>query len=450
MAYNYDVIVAGGGPSGAVAAIAAARNGAKTLLIEKNGFLGGMNTAAMICPLMSFHAGDKQIVKGIAEEIVERLVKRKGSIGHLKDPLGVASTITPVEPEELKQVYFEMISELDNLDLLLHTFIYGAMQQGGSVKHLACANKSGISTYTGKIYIDATGDGDVAASSKVDYFTGRENDGLSQPMTLMLKVGGVDFKPIKEYIKNNPEQFIFDENADMDKYIAVSGFFDIVEQAKSKGDFNIQRDRVLFFQGIYDGEVYMNLSRVLKLNGTNAWDLTKAEVVGHKQIDEIISFLRKYIPGFKDSFLMATGSCIGVRETRRFKCKYTLTADDVMNGRTFKSSVAMCSFPIDIHDPMGSSLNWVHQNRSSCYDIPFEVMLPKKLNNLLITGRCISATHEALASSRITPTVMALGQAAGTAAAIAAREGVEFSDIIDKLQHRLDEQGAVVGKSWLK
>lgn len=448
--YDYDIIVAGGGPGGVTAAIAAARNGAKTLLIEKNGFLGGMNTAAMVCPLMSFHAGDKQIVKGIAEEIIQRLIRRKGSLGHVRDPLGVTSTITPVEPEILKQVYFEMTSELDNLDLLLHTFICGTSQQNGTVKNITCVNKSGMSTYTAGVFIDATGDGDVAAASRVDFFSGRENDGLSQPMTLMLKLGGVDFAPIREYIKNNPEQFILDEKVDIDKYLAVSGFFDIVEQAKANGDFNIQRDRVLFFEGIHDGEIFVNLSRILKLSGTNAYDLTRAEIIGHRQVDEIILFFRKYIPGFKDSFLIATGSCIGVRESRRFKCQYTLTADDVMYGRTFDSSIAMCSFPIDIHDPMGSSLNWIHQNRSSCYDIPFEVMLPKKVNNLLVTGRCISATHEAMASSRITATVMALGQAAGTAAAIVCRDGGQFKDIIGKLQNRLDEQGAVVGKLWLK
>jgi hypothetical protein len=448
--FDYDVVVAGGGPSGAVAAIAAARNGAKTLLIEKNGFLGGMNTAAMVCPLMSFHAGEKQIVKGIAEEIIERLVKRKGSLGHLRDPLGVAATITPIEPEILKQVYFEMTSELDNLDMLLHTFITGATCQNDNVKCISCVNKTGASTYSARVFIDATGDGDLASACRVDYMSGRENDGLSQPMTLMLKVGGVDTSSVKKYIKDNPEQFILDWKIGTDKYLAVSGFFDLVEKAKEKGDFNIQRDRVLFFEGIHPGEVYVNMSRILKLSGTNADDLTQAEIIGHLQVDEITDFLKKYIPGFKESFLISTGSSIGVRESRRFKCQYTLTADDVMYGRTFDSSIAMCSFPIDIHDPMGSSLNWVHQNRSSCYDIPFEVMKPKKVDNLLITGRCISATHEAIASSRITATAMALGEAAGTAAAMANTDGKPFDNIIERLQNKLNERGAVVGKLWLK
>jgi ribulose 1,5-bisphosphate synthetase/thiazole synthase len=445
-----DVIIAGGGPSGTVAAIAAARNGLKVLLVDKNSFLGGMNTAAMVCPIMSFHAGNRQIIKGIPQEVIDRLKKRGGSIGHVHDPLGVVSTITPIEPELLKQVYFEMVRECPLINLLLHTFVSGASVENGVIKGISCTNKSGTKTYQAKFFIDATGDGDLASICKAEYEEGRVDDGFAQPMTLMFKMGGVDLEKIKEYIKEKPEQFVLDDGVDIDKYLAVSGFFNLVDDARKNGEFNIQRDRVLLFEGINRGEVFVNMSRITKLKGTDAGDLTRAEMVGHAQIDEIISFLRKYIPGFSCSYLIATGSYVGVRETRRIKGRYSLSAEDVTEGRSFDDSIATCSFPIDIHDPLGDNLKWIKKNKNTFYDIPFRVMLPRKLKNLIVTGRCISASHEALASARISATAMALGQAAGTAAAVACRHNILFPDIdVSEIQKSLQEQGAVVGKAWV-
>lgn len=445
-----DVIIAGGGTSGTVAAIAAARKGLKVLLVDKNGFLGGMNTAAMVCPIMSFHAGNKQIIRGIADEIIERLKKRGGSIGHVRDPLGVVSTITPIEPEILKQVYFEMIRECLNINLLLHTFVSGAVVENGDVKGITCVNKNGTRTYQAKLFIDATGDGDLASACKAEYVEGRVDDGFAQPMTLMFKMGGVDLGKIRAYMKENPEQFILDDEADIDKYLAVSGFFNLIEEARKNGDFTVHRDRVLLFEGINNGEVFINMSRIKKLKGTNAGDLTRAEMVGHAQVDEIISFLRKYVPGFPDSYLIAVGSYTGVRETRRITGRYTLSAEDVIEGRGFTDSIATCSFPIDIHDPLDDNLKWIRKNKNTFYDIPFRVMLPRKLKNLIVTGRCISASHEALASARISATAMALGQAAGTAAAVAFLHNLQFPDIdVSEVQRSLQEQGAIVGKAWM-
>lgn len=441
----YDVIVAGGGPSGFVAALSAARNGAKTLIIEKNGYLGGMNTSALVGPLMTFHSGEEQIVAGIAQEIITRLIKKGGCIGHVPDPIGVASTITPIEPELLKHLYFEMAAEEQNLELLLHTTISGVELMDKAVASIDCLNKSGITSYRAKTFIDATGDGDLAAMAKVPFEEGRAGDGFSQPMTLMFKVGGANTAVLRSYIKENPEQFVLNSQADIDKYIAVSGFFDIVDKAKSNRSFTVQRDRVLMFEGLHKGEFFVNMSRVIKLTGTDGAELTAAEIQAHAQVDELIKFLKDYIPGFESSYLLQSAATIGVRESRHFSCRYSLCLEDVIEERDFEDSIACCGFPVDIHDPLGSELTWIRRARVNYCTIPYRCLLPKKLSNLIITGRCIGGSHEAMAAVRVTPTAMAIGEASGLAASIAAASGVAFEAVaVSELQQKLVAQGGII------
>ncbi|MCL2287278.1 MAG: FAD-dependent oxidoreductase [Firmicutes bacterium] len=446
---QYDIVIAGGGPSGAVAALAAARAGSKVLLIEKNAFLGGMNTAAMVCPIMTFHSAKHQVVQGIAEEIIKELMAFGGSLGHIPDPLGVTSTITPIEPEILKAVYFSLFSKEPNIELLLHSIIVGAEWEQRVVKSVKVANKNGITGYSAKIFIDATGDGDLAVFCKAEYAQGRLRDEFSQPMTLMFKMGNVNFEEIYRYMESNPEQFILNKNSDIRKYLAVSGFFDLVGRAKAKGELTLPRDRVLFFEGINKGEVFVNMTRVIKRKGTDVWELTLAEEEGSRQVMETIAFMRKYLPGFSNSVLMQVAPLIGVRETRRVVCRYTLSENDITSGAIHEDSVAVCAFPIDIHDPISSNLTWVHQSEPNAYDIPFRTMVVKNFKNLLVTGRCISATHEAMASARISATAMALGQAAGTAAAIQlANDANDFAQMdVKHLQAALKANGAIYSKA---
>ncbi len=446
----YDVIVVGAGPSGINAAISAARNGMSVLLIDKNGYPGGMNTSAMVFPLMTFHAGTQQVVKGIAQEIVDRLQDKGATLGHIPDPIGMVSTITPIEPEILKIVYFEMLEAEPNITTLLHTFLESAEVENGHVQSVTVLNKSGKATYKGKVFIDATGDADLSVQCSVDFQLGRKHDGLAQPMSLMFIIGNVDLEKTTEYVLKNPEQFILNPSCDLNKYLAVSGFFGMVAQAKKNGDFPLPRDRVLFFQGVHPGEVLVNMTRVTKRSGIDANDLTKAEFEAHKQVSVVVAFLKKYIPGFSEARLRSVASVTGVRESRRIVGQETLTTDMVVHSEENANSVAICAFPIDIHDPAGAELNWVRKEKSCCYDIPYGVMLPKKIGNLLVTGRCISATHEAIASARITATAMALGQAAGVAASLAVKEKVDCRKIsAEKIQQELLKAGAVPGKRWL-
>lgn len=449
MKHVFDVIVAGAGSSGMNAAICAARRGLQVLLIDQNGYPGGTNTSAMVGPFMTFHDGDKQVVKGIAQEIVDRLAAKGGTLGHVPDPIGVVSTITPVDAELLKQVYFEMLAEEKNITTLLHTFLVDAEVRNNSVRSVRVVNKSGIQTYEGKVFIDASGDADLAAACGVEYVLGRKHDGMAQPMTLMFTVENVDLQETVSYVHQNPEQFILNKDYDLDRYLAVSGFFSLVEQARKNGDFPLPRDRVLFFQGVHPGEVIVNMTRVTKLSGVNGVDRAEAEVQAHRQVDIVMAFLKKYIPGFADARIKAIASATGVRESRRIIGMDTLDTDMIFNSQQNDNSVAVCAYPIDIHDPVGAELNWIRKGKG-CYDVPYGVMVPRKITNLLVTGRCISASHEAMASVRITPTAMALGQAAGMAASIAVADKIPVQDVdVRKLQELLWQDGAVPGKRWL-
>lgn len=450
MRKNYDVIIAGAGPSGINAALCAARSGMSVLLIDKNACPGGTNTLGMVGPLMTFHAGEKQVVRGIAQEIIDRLAERGGTLGHIPDPIGMVSTITPIDTELLKLVYFDMLSREPGITMLLHSVLAEAEVEDGSVKSVGVLGKGGKEVFRGRVFIDATGDADLSALCGADFMLGRKHDGLAQPMSLMFSMGGVDIGRTAEYVINNPEQFIFNPDCDLKKYLAVSGFFSLVAQAKENGDFPLPRDRVLFFQGLHRNEVLVNMTRVTRLSGIRTEELTAAEIEAHRQVGITVSFLQKYIPGFADARLQSIAAATGVRESRRIAGVQMLTKEMVLNGAQHKDSVAVCAFPIDIHDPAGAELGWIRKEKICCYDIPYGVMLPRNISNLLVTGRCISAEHEAIASARITATAMALGQAAGTAAFLAADRNESCGQIpVEELQKLLAAAGAVPGKGWI-
>lgn len=410
---EHEVIVAGGGTAGIVAAVAAARNGADTVLIERYGFLGGTMTAGLVNPFMTFHAGGKQIIKGIFQEIIDRL----------KDLDGYDEATKAFDTEAMKLVADRMVKEA-GVKLLLHTYITDVLvTRKGSVRGVEVHNKSGRQVLLGKVTVDATGDGDVAVMAGAPYEKGRLEDGLTQPMTLNFRVGGVDAKrmPPREEINR------------------------LFEEAKAKGEVSIPRENVLFFPTTRKGEIHFNTTRVVKADGTKAEDLTYAEIEGRRQMVELMDFLRRRVPGFENAYLLMSGVQIGVRETRRIIGEYILTGDDIVKARKFEDAIARGSYPIDIHSPTGEGTTIRRLPPGEYYDIPYRCLVPKKIDNLLVAGRCISSTHEAQAAIRVIPIVVAIGQAAGTAAALSVKFDVPPRELdVHLLQRTLREQGAVL------
>lgn len=437
---TYDVIICGGGPSGVVAAISAKRNGANVLLIESSGLLGGNTTQSLVSPWMTFHDNDQQVIKGIAQEIVENLIKIGGSLGHIDDPIGFAGSITPVDTESVKMVLFDMLDK-EKIDILLHAFISDVVVKDNVLKEVKVTTKDGIHKFKAKVFVDATGDGDVAYLSKVPFQLGRTADQLTQPMSMMFHVANVDFTKIRAYVKKNPKDFhetqVFDE-----RYLAISGFFSLVKKSQSKGEFDIPRDRVLLFEEIRENQVSINMTRIQNKSGVNAFDLSEAELMGRKQIQIAFKFLKNNIPGFEDSYILRTPSKIGVRETRHILGVYSLTKEDILDQKNFEDSICVSAFPIDIHAPKGELLELEPNQLSKKYEIPLRCLIPKNIDQLIVSGRCISATHEANASLRVTPSAMAIGEAAGVLAAISSLRNmaprcVDYKDV----QLQLIKQG---------
>ncbi len=446
---DYDVIVAGGGSAGTAAALGAARTGARVLMIERYGFLGGTLTGAMVAPMMTFHSPRGQVIRGIAQEIVDLLNARGMSPGHVYDTTGYVPTITPFDAEALKQVEWELLAAA-GVDLLLHSQVVAADVRGACLHSVEVQCKEGVRTFSARSFVDATGDGDLAYFAGVDHAFGRSQDGLAQPATLKFKMIDVDFAAIKEYASRFPDQFRLGEQGLAGlvsaRHIAICGFFSILQQARQRGEIQLQRDQVLFFSTPFPGEVIVNMSRVSNLKELSSEALTGAEITARRQVHELAGFLRRSVPGFAAARLVATGVQIGLRETRRVKGLYCLTADDVVHGRTFPDQIACNAYPIDIHSPDGAGVVTMRIDDGKAYGIPFRCLLNAQVQNLLVTGRAISTTHEAHASTRLAPVCMAVGQAAGVGAALAARKRVAVTEIdVGEVQRTLLEQGAELG-----
>lgn len=445
---QYDVVVAGGGVSGSVAAVAAARCGAAVLVAEQNGYLGGTLTGCGVGPMMTFHAGEKQVIRGLMEEIVQRLVRTGYSCGHVRDTTQYISYLTPFEPEGLKLVLDEMAAEA-GCTLLFHTFIGGVEARDGRVTALTLCNKDGMNRIRARVVVDATGDGDVAAWAGAPMTKGRPEDGAAQPMTLKMRYCNVDTAVLKDYVLKQIDRFPrLVRHVPLVKSggpLALAGFSQAFREAKAKGELDIPREDILFFETNRPGEYIINTTRIIDHDATSAESLSDAELEGRRQCAQLDRFLRRHVPGFAGALLEFTGPSVGVRGSRQLVGSYTLTAQDILQRKAFPTVVAHSAYPIDIHNPKGEGTASTFMSEpGTYYSIPYEVMTCPAFANLLVTGRCVSATFEAQAAIRTTPTVGALGHACGIAAALAAKrpDGDVRRVEVPRLQQLLKQQDA--------
>ncbi len=427
---DFDVLVVGGGNAGCAAALAAARHGARTMLLERYGFLGGTATASMVGPWMTFHSGDDRIVGGIAQEMVERLVAKGASPGHITDASDYVPTITPFDPEMHKALLFEMMREA-GVHLLLHAYFLQAITNDAALAGVRLATVGGERSYAAAVTIDATADAYVAASAGVRTQQGDER-GRVQPATLMFRLSHVDLEKTAAYLRTHPDQMrttLKTHERRAGTLTAVAGLSALWDAARESGEVHIPREIVSFFISPYPDEVTVNMTRVTDIDPLDPDDLTRAEVEARGQTMELLQFFRSRVPGFANARIAATATQVGIRESRRIIGEYTLTREDVLCGRQFDDAVARSAYPIDLHNPSGSGTMTRRLPPGTSYEIPYRCLVPESVEALLVAGRCISTTHEALASTRLTPTVMTLGQAAGTAAAMAARGNLRVRDV---------------------
>jgi len=382
-------------------------------------------------PMMSFHnpAGE-QVVRGIPDEIIERMKSRGASLGHIIDTTTYCSTVTPFDSEELKIELETMLEEAGGR-VLYHTQLAAVEQDGDSIARIVVCNKAGLTAFKARIFIDSTGDGDLAARAGTPFQQGRALDGAMQPMTMNLKLANVDTAAIREYAIKNPDDFLWANGPEeavkrlkASPRISVAGFLHAWKAARQSGEVDVPRDQVLLFETPVSGVVIVNTSRIIGLDGTDPFQLSKAESIGRRQCTQIFNFLRKRCVGFANAVRMDTSAKVGVRETRHVDGAYTITGDDITSSRPFADTIALGGYPIDIHSPTGDSVPTTHIRPNTIYQIPLRSLLVNKPVNLIVVGRCISATHEAAAAFRCTPIAMAIGQGGGVTAAEAVRLGV--------------------------
>lgn len=437
---EFDVIVVGGGTAGVVAAVAAARNGARVLLVERNSFLGGVPTAAMVATFLTFHnMRGEQIARGIAQEIVDRLQRRGGVVepGHLFNPYGNAYSTTPFDPDSLKLVMFELVREA-GVKLLLNTSFVEPLMAGNTVRGVYLHNKGGTGLATARVVIDCSGDGDVAALAGAPWELGSPN-GKIMSMTLMFRMAGVDQRQLVQYLKDHPDQFLMGDDPYLKERInypeliskveslrdwpMLTGFFDLIKECQARGEFHGNRKRLVMYVTPNPNVVCINTSSVLNVDATNADQMTQATMDLHDQVHQLAAFFPKYVPGFQNAWMLDAAPMVGVRESRRIMGDYVLTKDDVIEAREFEDGIGKAAYCIDIHQGNGIITHYFIKD-GQAFNIPYRCLLPQGIENLLVAGRCVSADSEAIGATREQVACMVQGQAAGTAAALAAQRGV--------------------------
>lgn len=413
---KYNLAVVGGGFAGVCSALAAAREGARVIIIEKGNCLGGAATNCLVTPFMPYWTEQDgkrlDLTGGIFEEIHHRLEMRS------------AIFYESFLEEELKYILNEMILEA-NIDLLFHSKLFEVKKADGKITSVTLATRGEKMKIEADYFIDATGDAQLAYLANCPTEQGRKEDSLCQPMTLCFRLGNVD----------------------------VDRFFESFEELKQAhkssleaGELINPRENILVFKMPVKNVLHFNTTRVIKKDPVSAISMTEAEIIGRQQVFEIYDFMKKHARGLENSFLMMTASEIGVRESRRIIGEYVLTENDCINCVKFDDAIVACNYDIDIHNPEGTGTSHHYFKSGEYYTIPYRSLIPKGADNMLVAGRCISSDHGAQASYRIMPTVSCIGQAAGTAISLAIKGGVGVREIdVSQLQRKLKSNGMFIG-----
>lgn len=438
---NSDVVVVGGGVTGVVAALAASRAGAKTILLESRTFVGG-NATTGLC-LHSFLTRDRrQVVFGMAQEIVDRLIAVGGSVGHVPYD-GFVSAVTPVDGDIFRITSTEMLAEA-GVQIIYGCNVIEAAAQGGHVEHLTVAVKGGLRRVQANAFIDATGDGDVAAYAGATVRRGDSKSGKMQPISMLMRFFNVDTRRIANEIGEvNPAMTSKDGGEPFPVYFngTFSKWNDIIrEENVFPND-----DHKVFFNTVWPDQINVNTSAVFNVDGTDPLALSKATIALTQQVRKAGEFLKKHVPGFEDGYYIPA-IFAGVRETRNVLCAYEIQDDDVLSGAKFDDTIGEICFPVDIHDPDTGQASFYDIGGDGSFDVPYRSLIPKGFSNLLVAGRCISATSFAHGATRNMAPCMVTGQAAGVAAARSIRTNSMTAELdVEGLQEELLESGVYLG-----
>lgn len=423
---EYDVIVVGGGPSGCAAAIAAAREGSKTLIIETGSALGGMATLGMVSKWAPFTDREKVIYESIPREI---MIRYKERVGFSDDAWNWVTII----PEQLKIVYDEMVTE-SGVTVLFDSRVCHCETRDGNIDTILVANKAGLTPYRASVYVDATGDGDLAAYAGVPFEKG-DDTGNMQSGSLCFIISDADLSKITESVNSNPKDGFWARVIEEGKYPLIEKHF-IPAQ-------------------VGENTVFANAGHLNALDSTDPENVSKAYMQGRKIAEEYLAALKEYQPeAFRNAHISATAPILGVRESRRIKGEYCLTVEDYLLRKSFDDEIARNSYWLDFHghDELLDSFppEKLHYTAGETHGIPWRCLIPVGIDNLLVAGRCISMEHAVLASIRVMPNCLAMGEAAGLGAAIAAKAGCGVRGVdVDDIRSRI-KKGETIYSDYRK
>lgn len=446
-----DVVVIGGGPGGIAAAIAAARGGAKVFLVERNGYLGGQLGSGL--PFLAFlDRKQRQVIGGIAQEFVDHLAEVDGTKGHAYCPFHLSTTM--IHPFYSRIIAFQMIQEA-GVEILLHSELTQVKEKNSKIESVVVTGKGTSIELFAEIFIDGTGDGDLGYLAGAQFAKGQEDTQVMQPPTLMFNLAGIDFYKFCDFIEQHPEELPYGlnmnnlregYNADFFRNNPSFTFFGmqhLIQKLRENGKCPIARDTIIFIRQPIPGEVAVNTIRILNFDGSDLHDLSRGEMEAHLQIPILIQLFKEHVPGFENCYLTSVNSCIGVRESRRIIGRKMLRYQDCISGVVPEDTIALCSYFLDIHNGNGDDTTGI--NIEEPFGIPYLCLVSKDINNLMMAGRDISVDPVAFGATRIMNVCMAVGQAAGAAAAMAVNKEYEPADInVQELREELLRQKAIL------
>ncbi len=421
---KFDLIVVGGGFAGTAAAIAAAKGGVDVLLVEKFNCLGGAAVNQLVLPFMPYWSqmpitlDRKYLCGSIFLEILDEMNKFTDA----ENKSGFNKALY-FDEEILKLVLNRMCLKY-GVKLLFNSTLSGVSASDGKITSIKVIGKSKELELYADNFIDATGDGELCSFANCPSVLGREKDSLCQPMTLCFRIGDIDMEKFKNRKQN------------------ISKLY---REKKELGEIKNPREDVLIFFNYNKGVLHFNTTRVVKKNPTAPFEVTEAEIEAREQVFEMLDFLKANIDGFENARILSTAMQIGIRESRKIIGEYTLTVDDLKNLARFDDAIAVSNYDIDIHNPEGAGTTQYRFLDGEWYEIPYRCLIPKNMNNVLVAGRCISSTHEAQASFRIMPFCSVIAQAAGTAVAIAKKNGTDLRNVdVKEVQSLLKKEGFAI------
>ena len=414
-----DVLVVGGGPGGLSAAVMAAKQGVKTLLVERYGCLGGMAVFGEVTPFMCNHFNLRAMDRPVYVDWCRKMWEYHSSEMQQKEPFDEGYACGMLSKDEAMLAMEDLVLN-SGAEILYHHMLVDVVRQEERIEAAVFHSKSGFCAIRAKVFIDATGDGDLAVLAGCPFEFGNE-EGYCQPMTTCFKLSGVDCSRMPDRAKIN----------------------ELFDKAKAEGRLQCPRHNVLWFHAPEEDVIHFNTTRIIMKSGVNGLELSEAEIEGRRQVRQLLDFFRMDVPGFEQARLHSIAHHVGVRESRRILGLVYQTADDFRKAAKYPDGIARANYPIDIHNPTGTGTVMERMKVEDWYEIRYGTLVPKDSKNLLMGCRAISLDHALHSSARVMPIVCSIGQAAGMAAALCLRQNCTPAELDGiQVRQKLAAEGA--------